>query len=211
MAARPEVPGSGREEAGRPPLPRAWQPLLARPPLAELLGDPLADAALAETARLLPTPVALHSLRTFLLADARARAGETAYDRVGLLAVAAFHDTGLVERGPLGRGGFPARGAELLDRFLAGRQVDDARRRALTRAVREHMRPFPASGWGPEARLLHFGAWLDVTGRGDRRLPGERRLLAELAPTPWFALSFCARVAACVPRRVLPARHAAPR
>ncbi|MCZ9342307.1 hypothetical protein NGM37_31570, partial [Streptomyces sp. TRM76130] len=94
---------------------------------------------------------------------------------------------------------------------LAGRQVDDGRRRALTRAVREHMRPFPAPDAGPETRLLHFGAWLDVTGRGGRRVPGERQLLAGLAPTPWFALSFCARVAACGPRRVLPVRHAAPR
>ncbi|CAL9636369.1 hypothetical protein SUDANB145_06213 [Streptomyces sp. enrichment culture] len=211
MAARPDVPGSGRQAAGPPPLPRAWQPLLGRPALADLLGDPLADAALREASRLLPAGVALHSLRTFLLADARARAAGTGYDRAGLLAAAVFHDTGLVGRAPLGRGGFTARGAELLDRFLAGRQVDGERRRALTRAVREHMRPFPAPDAGPEARLLHFGAWLDVTGRGDRRVPGERRLLAGLAPTPWFALSFCARVAACGPRRVLPARHAATR
>jgi hypothetical protein len=66
------------------------------------------------------------------------------------------------------------------------------------------MRPFPARDAGPEARLLHFGAWLDVTGRGERLVPGDRRRLSELAPTPWFAVSFCARVAACGLRRVLP-------
>ncbi|MEU4657088.1 hypothetical protein AB0G32_24660 [Streptomyces sp. NPDC023723] len=192
-------------------LPGAWHALLARPPLTGLRGDPVADAALREMSRLLPARVALHSLRVFLLADARARAAGTAYDRAGLLAAAAFHDTGLVGRAPLGRGGFTARSAELLGRFLAGHRVAGDRRRTLVRAVREHMRPFPAPDAGPEARLLHFGAWLDVTGRGGRLVPGERRLLAELAPTPWFALSFCARVAACGPRRVLPARPAAPR
>ncbi|WP_320775352.1 hypothetical protein [Streptomyces sp. CRN 30] len=210
------VPGSGHQEGCRSPvvprgLPDAWRPLLRRPALAGLLGHPLADAALAELDRLLPADVALHSLRTFLLADARARARGTAYDRAGLLAAAAFHDAGLVGRAPLGRGGFTGRSAELLDRFLADRRVSAARRRELTRAVREHMRPFPARGAGPEARLLHFGAWLDVTGRGASRVPGERRRLAALAPTPWFAFSFCARVAACGPRRVLPGPAAAAR
>ncbi|MFV0137302.1 hypothetical protein ACLGIH_29615 [Streptomyces sp. HMX87] len=216
MAARSGVPGSGDDGARPGPvppeaLPEAWRPLLGRPPLAELLGHPLAGAALTEMSRLLPRRVALHSLRTFLLADAWARARGTAYDRVGLLAAAAFHDAGLVGRAPLGPGGFPCRSAELLDRFLTGHRVDDRRRRALTRTVREHMRPFPARGAGPEARLLHFGAWLDVTGRGDRRIPGERRLLHAAAPTPFFAVSFSARMAACGLRRVLPAPSAAHR
>ncbi|MFD8271345.1 HD domain-containing protein [Streptomyces flaveolus] len=208
MTAGGETPEPGDGGAGRssvPPeaLPGTWQPLLGRPALAELLGHPLAGAALTEMCRL-PPHVAVHSLRTFLLADACARTRGTAYDRVGLLAAAAFHDAGLVERGPLGRGGFPGRGAELLDRFLAGHRVGAGRREALTRAVREHMRPFPARDAGPETRLLHFGAWLDVTGRGERLVPGDRRRLSELAPTPWFAVSFCARVAACGLRRVLP-------
>lgn len=211
MAAGPEMPevpepvGSG---ASSPDplrvLPEAWQPLLRRPALAELLGHPLAGAALKEMCRLLPPRVAVHSLRTFLLADACARTHGTAYDRVGLLAAAAFHDTGLVGRTPLGRGGFPCRSAQLLDHFLARQQVGAVRRTTLTRAVREHMRPFPARDAGPEARLLHFGVWLDVTGRGERQVPGDRRLLAQLAPTPWFAVSFSARVVACGLRRVLP-------
>ncbi|UXI77613.1 hypothetical protein N6Q81_05835, partial [Streptomyces vinaceusdrappus] len=101
-------------------------------------------------------------------------------------------------------GGFAGRGAELLDRFLTEHGVGAGRRAALTRAVREHMRPFPARDADPEARLLHFGAWLDVTGRGERRVPGLRRVLAEQAPTPWFPVSFSARVVACGLRRVLP-------
>ncbi|MEG3628053.1 HD domain-containing protein [Streptomyces poriticola] len=216
MAAESDGPGFGGGETRAGPvrpgaLPEAWWPLLGRPPLAELLGHPLAGAALTELDRRVPRRIALHSLRTFLLADAFARARGTGYDRVGLLAAAAFHDTGLVGRAPLGPGGFPRRSAELLDRFLAGQRVDDRRRRALTRAVREHMRPFPARDAGPETRLLHFGAWLDVTGRGNRRIPGERRLLTAAAPTDWFALSFSARVAACGLRRVLPAPSAAAR
>lgn len=208
MAAGSEVPESGDEGPSRPAvpsqaLPRSWQPLLARPALAELLRHPLAGAALTEMCRL-PPKVAVHSLRTFLLADACARTRGTAYDRVGLLAAAAFHDVGLVGRTPLGRGGFPGRSAELLDRFLAGHEVSAGRRESLTRAVREHMRPFPARDAGPEARLLHFGAWLDVTGRGERVVPGDRRRLSELAPTSWFTVSFSARVAACGLRRVLP-------
>ncbi|MEV6086260.1 hypothetical protein [Streptomyces parvulus] len=215
MTAGREAPDSGDESAGWPAvapesLPGAWQPLLERPALAELLGHPLAGAALTRMRRL-PPGVAVHSLRTFLLADARARIEGTAYDRVGLLAAAAFHDSGLVGRAPLGRGGFPGRSAELLDRFLAGQQVGTARRGALTRAVREHMRPFPARDAGPEAWLLHFGAWLDVTGRGERLAPGDRRRLAALAPTPWFAVSFSARVAACGLRRALPASASARR
>lgn len=209
MTTGPRVPEYGRGGASWRPLPpeawpEAWRPLLGRPALAQLLGHPLAGAALTEMYRLLPSRVALHSLRTFLLADACARTHGIAYDRVGLLAAAAFHDTGLVGRTPLGPGGFPRRSAELLDRFLAGHQVGAGRRRTLARAVRDHMRPFPARDAGPEARLLHFGAWLDVTGRGGRRIPGERRLLNGLAPTPWFAVSFSARVAACGLRRVLP-------
>ncbi|PAZ13578.1 hypothetical protein CLM62_24020 [Streptomyces sp. SA15] len=193
---------------GVPPgvLSGPWRPLLVQPPLAELLGDPLVNAALMEMGRVLPPRIALHSLRTFLLADARARVRGIGYDRAGLLAAAVFHDAGLA--GGVGRvlGGFPCRSAELLDCFLAGHGVDDGRRGTLTRAVREHMRAVPARDAGPEARLLHFGAWLDVTGRGGRQVPGERRRLADLAPTPWFAVSFSARVAACAVRRALPAR-----
>ncbi|MFJ9671231.1 hypothetical protein ACIRP5_10655 [Streptomyces sp. NPDC101221] len=212
----PEAPDSGAGDAGSrfvPPkgLPAAWQPLLDRPALAELLGHPLAGAALTEMRRLLPPRLAVHSLRTFLLADACARSHGTAYDRVGLLAAAAFHDAGLVGRSGLGRGGFPGRSAQLLDAFLARHEVGLGRRTALTRAVREHMRPFPARDAGPEARLLHFGAWLDVTGRGERHVPGDRERLADLAPTPWFAVSFLARVAACGLRRVLPRSPVAPR
>ncbi|MFF9101291.1 hypothetical protein ACF1AU_12030 [Streptomyces rubrogriseus] len=212
MVAGPEMPevpdpvGSGASSRSDPPkaLPEAWQPLLGRPALAELLGHPLAGAALKEMCRLLPPHVAVHSLRTFLLADACARTHGIAYDRVGLLAAAAFHDTGLVGRTPLGRGGFPSRSAQLLDHFLTRQQVGTVRRTTLTRAVREHMRPFPARDAGPEARLLHFGVWLDVTGRGGRQVLGDRRLLARLAPTPWFAVSFSARLVACGLRRVLP-------
>ncbi|CAM5476795.1 hypothetical protein STENM36S_04238 [Streptomyces tendae] len=124
----PEVPDSGAGGAGSPvppeALPETWQPLLGRPALAELLGHPLASAALTEMRRLLPPHVAVHSLRTFLLADACARSHGTAYDRVGLLAAAAFHDAGLVGRSPLGRGGFPSRSAQLLDAFLAGHEVE---------------------------------------------------------------------------------------
>lgn len=215
MATGPMEPESGDGGGSWPAvppqeLPGTWQPLLGRPALAELLGHPLAGAALTHMRRL-PPAVAVHSLRTFLLADACARAGGTAYDRVGLLAATAFHDAGLVGRARVGRGGFPARSAELLDRFLAAHRVGAARRAVLTRAVRDHMRPLPARDAGPEARLLHFGAWLDVTGRGERLVPGDRRRLSELAPTPWFAVSFSARVAACGLRRVLPAPPAARR
>ncbi|MFB8777894.1 hypothetical protein [Streptomyces broussonetiae] len=187
-------------------LPDDWRPLLAEPPLARLLGRPLVDDALSAMHRLLPPRTALHSLRTFLLADARARADGTEYDRAGLLAAAAFHDSGLTCEAPRVPGGFPGRSAVLLDRFLAGHGVDDGRRGALTRAVREHIRPFPARTAGTEARLLHFGAWLDVVGRGDRQLLAERRRLARLAPTPLFAVSFSARVAVCGLRGVLPDR-----
>ncbi|WP_030266123.1 hypothetical protein [Streptomyces violens] len=192
-------------------FPDTWRPLLAQPALARLRGQPLVDEALMELHRRLPPRVALHSLRTFLLADAYAAVRGTGYDRAGLLAAAAFHDAGLAGSAPRVRGGFPSRSAALLDRFLAEHEVTDARRRALTGAVRGHMRPFPVRGAGPEAQLLHFGAWLDVTGRGCRRLPGERRRLAELAPTPWFAVSFSARMATCGLRRALPNVSAAAR
>ncbi|WP_432196070.1 hypothetical protein [Streptomyces sp. bgisy027] len=210
MSARPhDVRGTGPDEGGTAAsAPRAWRPLLAEPSVSGLLGDRLVAAALRELDRLVPPRTALHSLRTFLLADAYARTRGIHYDRAGLFVAAAFHDSGLSRGGAPQRGGFPGRSAALLDDFLAGYGVDDARRAALTRAVREHMRPRPARQAGPEARLLHFGAWLDVTGRGDRRLPGERGRLAALAPTPWFALSFSARVAACGLRRALPGRPA---
>ncbi|MEU0071958.1 hypothetical protein ABZ027_20765 [Streptomyces sp. NPDC006332] len=176
--------------------------------MAELRGDPLVDAALSELPGLVPPSVAAHSLRAFLLADARARTRGIDYDRAGLLAAAVFHDTGLTGSTPAPRGGFPSRSAELLDRFLAWHGVEVTRRGALTRAVREHMRPFPARDAGPEERLLHFGAWLDVTGRGSRQVPGERRRLAAMAGTPWFTLSFSARLAGYGVRRVLPASSA---
>ncbi|MEU3251053.1 HD domain-containing protein [Streptomyces sp. NPDC006997] len=187
-------------------LPDAWQPLLAQPPLARLLGQPIVDEALLTMHRLLPPRVAVHSLRTFLLADACARARGTGCDRTGLLVAAAFHDTGLTRGAPRVRGGFPTRSAALLDRFLVGHGVAERRRGALTRAVREHMRPFPARDAGPEARLLHFAAWLDVVGRGGGEVPGERRRLAALAPTPLFAVSFSARVAVSGLRGALPDR-----
>ncbi|MEV0598673.1 hypothetical protein AB0I82_05120 [Streptomyces sp. NPDC050315] len=215
-ASKSDGCGPGPGEGGPPGVPpevfpESWRPLLAQPALAGLLGEPLVDGALLAAHRLLPPRVALHSLRTFLLADACAAARGTGYDRAGLLAAAAFHDTGLTGDAPRVSGGFPYRSAALLDRFLTEHGVADARRRALTGAVRRHMRPFPPRDGGPEARLLHFGAWLDVTGRGRRALPGERRRLAELAPTPWFAVSFPARVAGCGLRRALPGFSAAAR
>lgn len=211
MSAHPhDVRDPGPDEGGpSTSAPRAWRPLLAEPSVSGLLGDRLVAAALRELHILVPPRTALHSLRTFLLADAYARTRGIHYDRAGLFVATAFHDSGLTRGGASLRGGFPGRSAALLDRFLAGHGVDDVRRAVLTRAVREHMRPRPARHAGPEARLLHFGAWLDVTGRGGRRLPGERGRLAALAPTPWFALSFSARVAACGLRRALPGRPTA--
>ncbi|HET9382596.1 MAG TPA: hypothetical protein VFP69_17445 [Streptomyces sp.] len=194
----------GGRRAARELLPASWQPLLAQPPLAGMLTQPLVADALLEMRRILPPSLALHSLRAFLLADARARAAGTGYDRTGLFAAAAFHDTGLTGHAPRTPGGFPHRSAELLDRFLTRHGTDEARRRVLHRAVGAHMRPFPARDASPEARLLHFGAWLDVTGRGTRQVPGERRRLARLAPTPLLAVSFSARMAVCELRRALP-------
>ncbi|AEW97970.1 MULTISPECIES: HD domain-containing protein [Streptomycetaceae] len=192
------------------PGPAAWRGLLAEPALARLLGRPLVDDALDALDRLVPPEIAVHSLRTFLLADAYARRHGVGYDAPGLLAAAAFHDTGLTGAAA-GRGPFPRRSAAVLDRFLVAHAVGEARRRALVRAVSGHMRPWPGRGAGTEARLLHFGAWLDVTGRGGRQVPGERRRLAALAPTPWFPLTFTVRLAACRLHRTAPGPSAAGR
>lgn len=208
-------PDRGGARGGRPRarevLPDAWQPLLAQPPLAGMLTQPLVADALLEMRRMLPPSLALHSLRTFLLADARAKASGAGYDRTGLFVAAAFHDSGLSGHAPRTPGGFPHRSAELLDRFLVRHGAGEARRRVLHHAVGAHMRPFPERGASPEARLLHFGAWLDVTGRGTRRVPGERRRLARLAPTPLLAVSFSARVALHGLRGVLPVPSASTR
>ncbi len=190
-------PDPDRRERLVDQLPPGWRPLLAQPGLSSLLGDPLVDDALRELRRLVPSSLAVHSLRTFLLADAYARRGGIGYDRPGLLAAAAFHDTGLTAARREARGTFPHRSAVLFERFLAEHAVAPGRRGALVRAVREHMRLLPVRGACPEARLLHFGAWLDVTRRGSGRVPGERHRLHELAPTPWFAASFTVRVATC--------------
>jgi hypothetical protein len=199
------VPMADAQEPGglEGKLPAAWRPLLSEPAIAELLGQPLVDDALLELWRRLPATLAVHSLRTYLLADAYARTQGVGYDRPGLLAAAAFHDTGLADGGPRRPCPFPRQSAELLDRFLSDHAVDTGRRAVLTRAVSDHMRARPARDAGAEARLLHFGAWLDVTGRGTRRLPGMRRRLARLAPTPWLAVSFSTRLTSREVRRGL--------
>jgi hypothetical protein len=138
---------------------------------------PLVLAARDAMAPVLPPALFGHSLRTFLYARAWAQSERLAFDEEGLLVASLFHDAGLCAPYKDTRRAFQFNSRDALHDLLAGRGVAPARIQRLTSAVLHHFQPVPRWRYGPEAGLLHIGAYLDAVGLRARRIGAARRAI----------------------------------
>ena len=128
----------------------------------------LVREALEVARRALPAPIVDHSVRTYLLAAAYAKATRRAHDDEGLCLAAIFHDVGLADKTLP----FTYASGAALARFLEGR-APRARVTALRDAILFHMQLFPRWSKGEVAGLLQIGAWMDATGLRRGRIAEE--------------------------------------
>lgn len=161
-----ERPGSGDSVEGVTTLPRT----------------PLVLAARASLEPVLPPVLFGHSLRTFLYARSWARTKRLAFDEEGLLVASLFHDAGLCVPFKDTRRSFQFNSSAAMRDLLLGHDVAPERIRRLTSAVLHHFQPVPRWGYGPEAGLLHIGAYLDATGLRAWRIREARRAIRSVYP-----------------------------
>lgn len=112
----------------------------------------------------LPQALLHHSVRTFLLAHAYARMTRVACDVEGLAVVSLFHDLGLCEPYRDRRKPFTFNSSRAMVAFLDHHDIPSRRTAALVDAVDFHFELWPRWQAGPEAGLLHVGAYMDVLG-----------------------------------------------
>jgi hypothetical protein len=129
----------------------------------------LPDSTLAVAVRrvvepVLPRVLLHHSLRTFLYGRTWARRHGVSCDEDGLFAASLFHDLGLCEPYRDTRRAFQLNSSRALADLLDTLRVERSRRDRLVSAVTHHFQPLPRWREGPEAGLLHIGAYMDVAG-----------------------------------------------
>lgn len=143
---------------------------------------PLVLAAREAIEPVLPPALFAHSIRTFLYARAWAHAERLAFDEEGLLVASLFHDAGLCAPYKDTRRAFQFNSSDGLRDLLARRGIDGRRIQRLTRAVLHHFQPIPRWRYGPEAGLLHVGAYLDALGVRAWRIRAARRVIRSAYP-----------------------------
>jgi hypothetical protein len=132
--------------------------------VTELPRTPLTTEAHEAMERVLPPALFRHSVRTFLYGRAWARHHAVSFDEEGLLLVSLFHDAGLCAPYKDTRRAFQFNSGRALAQTLSGLGVDRRRINRLVDAVLHHFQPVPRWSYGPEAGLLHVGAYMDATG-----------------------------------------------
>lgn len=150
----------------------------------------------------MPAPLLRHSIRTYLLAEAYADAEQIAFDREGLAVASLLHDIALYPPYCNPRRPFPFNSSRAMIPLLDQHQVGEARARALVDAIDFHFQLWPQWQAGPEAGLLHIGAYMDVLGLRRRRF---RTFAAEIEkPYPRAGLMglFAGGVFGCMSRPV---------
>jgi len=116
-----------------------------------------------------------HSLRTFLFGAINGRRHGFRYDAELLYVGCIFHDMGLLPpyRSPDKR--FEVDGANAARSFLKSYGLPDASMQLVWDAIALHTSPGIAEYKEAEVALLHYGAALDVVGRGYEALPRKDR------------------------------------
>lgn len=143
---------------------------------------PLVLAARDAMESVLPPALFGHSVRTFLYARSWAHAERLAFDEEGLLVASLFHDAGLCPPYKDTRRAFQFNSSAALHDLLVRRGVDRGRIWRLTSAVLHHFQPVPRWRYGPEAGLLHIGAYLDAIGLRAWRIRAARRAIRSTYP-----------------------------
>ena len=150
----------------------------------------LCREALAHVGASAPRAVVHHSIRTYLLARAYARAEGIGFDDDGLCLAALFHDLGLCSRHFDRARPFPESSNLALAEFLEERGFDTARTSPITDAVAHHFRFFPPWSVGPLAGLLQVGAWMDTLRRKRSRFRDYARTIEDAYPRLGFDHKF---------------------
>lgn len=121
----------------------------------------------------LPRALLNHSVRTFLLAQAYAKVARIDCDIEGLAVASLFHDLGLCEPYRDRRRPFTFNSSRAMVAFLDQHHVPAPRVAALVDAVDFHFELWPRWQAGPEAGLLHVGAYMDVLGARRGRIRAD--------------------------------------
>ncbi len=148
----------------------------------------------------LAPPILAHSLRTWRLAVAYARATSRAYDEEGLCVAALFHDLGLALGAPLP---FQIASSRALVAFLEERAVPRERIALLADAIDFHLSLLPRWSLGDEVGLLQVGAWMDVYGVRRARVREEAARIDGEHPRAGFGVAFHRALLASIARAPL--------
>lgn len=150
----------------------------------------------------MPAPIFRHSIRTFLLADAYAAAERIAFDREGLAVASLLHDIALFPPYCNPDRPFPFNSSAAMLALLDEHQVPAARAAALVDAIDFHFQLWPQWQAGPEAGLLHIGAYMDMIGFRRRRFRRFAASLDQAYPRDGLLGPFLGGVFGCMRRPV---------
>jgi hypothetical protein len=167
----------------------------------ELPDTPLVREAYALVSRALPAAILAHSVRTFLLAGAYARATSRDHDAEALCLAALFHDLGLA-RGERALP-FQVASSRALAAFLEARDCPRQRIAPMADAIDFHLSLLPRWSRGAEVGLLQIGAWMDVYGLRRGRVRDEAARIDAKHPRAGFAGAFHRALLASIVRAPL--------
>jgi hypothetical protein len=143
-----------------------------------------------------------HSIRTYLLAEAYANAERIAFDREGLAVVSLLHDIALFPPYCNSHRPFPFNSSRVLLTLLDRHHVPASRSGALVDAIDFHFQLWPHWQAGPEAGLLHVGAYMDVVGFRRRRVRKLAAAIEQTYPREGMTWPVIASVLGCLGRPV---------
>ncbi|MEV0402796.1 HD domain-containing protein [Actinoallomurus sp. NPDC050550] len=152
----------------------------------------LARRVLALAEATYSAPLLGHCLRCWLWADLLAGLDGVGYDEELLYVSCLLHDLALMDPYRPGQAQcFAVHGGEVALAALVSHGAPESFAEAAAEAITLHMNIRMPAGSGPEARLLHDAAHLDVVGTRARRLsPDAIRAVLDRHPRSGFASAF---------------------
>ena len=150
----------------------------------------------------MPAPLLSHSIRTYWLAEAYAGAERIAFDREGLAVASLLHDIALFPPYCNPRRPFPFNSSRVMIQLLERHHVAPPRTAALVDAIDFHFQLWPHWQAGPEAGLLHIGAYMDIVGSRRRRFRAVKAMLDHDYPRAGLMRHFLGSVFGCLGRPV---------
>ena len=150
----------------------------------------------------MPAPMLRHSIRTYLLAEAYADAERIDFDREGLAVASLLHDIALFPPYCNPRQPFPFNSSRVMLTLLDQHDVPVSRAAALVDAIDFHFQLWPHWQAGPEAGLLHVGAYMDVFRFRRRRIRNIAAAIEQSYPREGMTKPFIGGVFGCMGRPV---------